>query len=408
MDQQYSAALLAANAQLYVLRNRRQKERPSTGVWPQKVNAVSQESATTPLVTLPAHLGWESVAVTAVLRRQADPQNAAKETAVPPPASTATPQPAAENHQPQHKDWVKLYPDIGLGMLRQEKTAPGRLWLMLRLLDQDGQGAMPLETINQRLTHPTANLRLCGKRQLRNLLKAGEGIFWTRDREYLWLRSAARVAAALGVRRLTGKPVALPLAALLGGIGDFRAHLYAAFHSGRAKETPRGQRMPPVARKTLTRLSGVGASSQRSYEARVGLYPLPNYAIGEQFMAAVAEKRAWQQGQALFKLKDYRGQQGRAGSTYLAWQLPNSYASKHPRRPKGRQKRINQALKDLVIKGTPGNVAEQIEAQPAGREKRYYALAKEAVQQSGRSSRPVYWRQTAHGRCALWQVLEGR
>jgi hypothetical protein len=27
---------------------------------------------------------------------------------------------------------VKLYPDIGLAMLRREQTAAGRLWLLLR------------------------------------------------------------------------------------------------------------------------------------------------------------------------------------------------------------------------------------------------------------------------------------
>jgi hypothetical protein len=37
---------------------------------------------------------------------------------------------------------------------------------------------------------------------------------------------------------LTDRPVALPLSALRDGMGAFRAHLYATFHSGRTKDTP--------------------------------------------------------------------------------------------------------------------------------------------------------------------------
>jgi len=313
--------------------------------------------------------------------------------------------------QSQTNNWVKLYPDIGLGMLREGQTAPGRLWLLLQHLDPVGCGTLRIDIIVQTLTPKPTALHLCGKRQLRNLLRAGEGIFWVVDRERVWLRSAAKVAAHLGVTRLTGKPVSLPLSALLHGIGDFRAHLYAAFHSGRTKETPQGRQAMPLARATLANLSGVGASSQRSYETRVGLTVQANYAIGDGLTAVKAEKRAWQQGTAVFQLRDYHGQQGQPGRCYLAWQLPNSYVGPHPRRPKGRQKRINRALKDLVTKGTPGNIEETGEAQPTNRSKRYYALARDAVRVASRKpGRQVYWRETGvkgrsdgNGRFTFWQ-----
>jgi hypothetical protein len=41
-------------------------------------------------------------------------------------------------------------------------------------------------------------------------------------RSFLWLRSAAKVAHALSVERLTGRPAALPVAALPAGTGTFR------------------------------------------------------------------------------------------------------------------------------------------------------------------------------------------
>lgn len=275
-----SPQLIEANRRLHALRVQMRHGRPVPGKEDLSGSACrlladtpAQGSGLPPRVGLPAHLGWGSGPLTAVLRRQA-PESSAGAARF---AETAVTRVQGElndgnkqsdrlslgSPRPSARDWVKLYPDIGLGMLREEMTAPGRLWLLLRYLDTAGQGALRIDIIKQTLTPKSSTLRLCGKRQLRNLLKAGDGIFWVWGRQQVWLRSAARVAAALDVARLTGKPVALPLAALLGGIGDFRAHLYAAFHSGRAKETPQGRQAMPLARATLTAVSGVGASSQR-------------------------------------------------------------------------------------------------------------------------------------------------
>jgi 3-deoxy-D-manno-octulosonic-acid transferase len=61
-------------------------------------------------------------------------------------------------------------------MLRQEMTAPGRLWLMLRYLDQQGCGKIRIDILRKTLTHKSSTLHICGKRQLRNLLRDGEGL----------------------------------------------------------------------------------------------------------------------------------------------------------------------------------------------------------------------------------------
>jgi hypothetical protein len=288
-------------------------------------------------------------------------------------------------------------------MLRRELTAPGRLWLLLRLLDRAGEGRLRIVVVEEAITNPDSPHRLCGQRQLRNLLKAGEGLFWTRDREWLWLRSAAKVAYGLGATRLTGRPVALPLSVLLGGIGDFRAQLYAAFHSGRGKPHGRAQTMP-IARQTLRDLSGVGRVSQRAYERRAGVKAQTNYAVGETAVPHQQEKRAGQHGTALFTLKDSDGQQGQPGQSYLAWQLPNSYDGRQQQRPKGRQRRINRELKDLVMKGMPGNVEEGVMATRYGRV--FYANGKLAAQAYGRDPHgDRYWPTTRRGSSQLWHCL---
>ena len=436
-----SAALVAANERLQQLRKayRDADQTPAQGVQStsfaapiEKRKAVFGE--TNPLIggqLLPSHLGWGSAPLTAALRSCHAPalhfpdaveqgttrllpakpdepgliQTESKPGAEPSEASRLPDQ----NHAAA---WVKLYPDIGLAMLRQELAAPGRLWLVLRYLDAAGRGTLDLDDITTTLTQKSTLTYLCGKRQLRNLLRAGEGLFWTRANGRIWLRAVAKVAAGLGVTRLSGKPVALPASVLFAGIGAFRAHLYAAFHSGRVQETPQGRQAMPLARQTLARLSGVGASSQRSYEVRTGLSVRPNFAIGRVATDENLEESAWQQGQARFTLQDYRGQQGQPGKRYLAWQLPNSYGSIHPCWPKGRQRRINRELKDLVTQGTPGNGGETMAARSPRQPRRYYALARQAVQVANRQpDRLGYWpqpgRREGSGRFTLWQQAGG-
>ena len=439
-----SPQLVEANRRLYELRAQAQAQRQAAELPADQARqvesdppwdaAASQKPATTAekMATLPDHLGWGSEALTAVLRRrqqeservdddqglsQAEPRDwlaRLSDTALSNSTSTNNTQTTSSNNQQsplgslQTNSWVKLYPDIGLGMLRQELTAPGRLWLMLRYLDREGSGVLRIDILTQHLTKKSSPMRLCGKRQLRNLLQDGEGVYWTRDKEHIWLRSAAKVAYTLGVERLTGRPVALPVAALLDGIGTFRAHLYTAFHSGRTKDTPYGEQAMPIARETMAELSGVGRSSQRAYEERVGIEVQANFAVGDLSTKENQENRAWVQGQALFELKDYRGQQGKKGKTYLAWQLPNTYLGQHRHRPRGRQKRINRELKDLVMKGMPGNVGGTIETYKP--EKVYYPNGKLAAKAYGRDpERELYWKRhrTGNGRFEVWQQLGG-
>jgi hypothetical protein len=426
-----SPQLVEANRRLYALRVQVKAQDDVDCAAPWDVNIAQEPAADkqrpmdvgNAIAALPSHLGWENNVITAVLRRRqqelcrGDEQEWFAGLAKTFPDSTNSAggtcsTPLTKQQCPldgtQASDWVKLYPDIGLGMLRQELAAPGRLWLALRFLDQDGCGLLRIDITRKHLTRKTSTLRLCGKRQLRNLLQDGEGVYWTRDKKYIWLRSAAKVAHELGVDRLTGRPVALPVAALLDGIGTFRAHLYTAFHSGRTKDTQHDTQAMPIARDTLAGLSGVGRSSQRAYEARAGLEVQANFAVGDLSTKENQENRAWEKGQALFELKDYGGQQGKKGRTYLAWQLPNTYIGQHQQRPRGRQKRINRELKDLVMKGMPGNVGGASETRQP--EKVYYPNGKLAARAYGRDpEQELYWRRhkTQNGRFELWQQLGG-
>jgi hypothetical protein len=252
---------------------------------------------------------------------------------------------------------------LALGILRRKKAAPGRVWLLLRHHDAQGRGRIPTSEAAHLLTGDSSPLRVCGRRQLANLLATGDGLFWDlapgrSGEEQIWLRGTARVAAALGVARLGGSPVAVPLSALTGTIGQARAHLYASFHSGRqragllpGRPRPRG----PISREALCKLSGATANSQRNYERRARVSRRSAFALGPRLNAADEHDAAWQRGRALFRLRDEEGRYGRPGAVYLAWQLPNEYTGPHAALPRGRQKRLNRALADLFHDGMTGN-----------------------------------------------------
>lgn len=395
-----SADLQAAQARLMALRQAHQATRPMPesraplnghGRFPIPPSPPPQ------LTALPAHLGWHSPAVTAVLRHML-PSPPLPTVAPPIPPDTPPPVPTdTAVTLPPTSDTLRLYPDLAAGMLRANQAAPGRVWLLLRHLDRQGVGWYDMDMVRHKLTDRQSPWWICGWRQLRNLLRQGEGIFWQQQQHRLWLRSMVKAAAALDVWRLSNRPVALPLSVLTQGMGTVRAHLYASFHSGRNRETS----VSPIARATLQRLTFTSPRTQRRYERRLRLRRQVHFALGEQVTPIKREEAAWQHGPALFLFTDFIGRQGAPGKTYLAWQLPNSYVGPHQPQPRGRQRRINRELADLWTQGTMGNDKQTDPTGPRTRRRLYYRNGKQAAQAADK--RRVYWPHTAgKGRFGLW------
>jgi len=411
-----STALLEANRRLYELREREQGGK-ATAVRPERLVTTShqlsppgrQSSLATEsqslIAGLPDHLGWGSAAVKTSLETTVKQRNGARRTAEsrdlawgtePPPISIIKP---ASTCRHTTGDTVKLYPDIVLGMLQKEQSAAGRIWLLLRYLDIEGQGWLRIDLIHKNLTSNDSKLHVCGRRHLRNLMQQGRGVFWKSDNDRVWLKSAGKVAAALGVERLTGRPVQLPLKALLGGIGQVRAHFYASFHSGRRSNNP-------ISRAKLQQITHVPERTQRVYEQAAGVTSQRNIAVGRKYSKKEVQERAWRHGRATFKFVDKDGRQGLAGQLYVAWRLPNSYEGCHKFSPKGRQKKINQQI-DLVNLGAQGNGLKP----KADRLFHTNGLkAGKSYKRNGQDD--IYWPAAAPRTVAnspqLWQVLPGR
>jgi len=291
---------------------------------------------------------------------------------------------------------IIVHPTILLAMLKQHLEAPGRVWLLLRVIDRDGRGWLDVQDIRYRLTDKDSPYRICGWRRLRQLLAQGEGLFWHRDeQDRLWLYGAHRIAYTLDSGPIQGFPVELPISALLGGIQAVRAAFYATFHGGRDGK--------PISRETLESLSGIPGRTQLEYDRVARVERRRNIAIGERYSQENAQDRAWKQGRAVFHFVDTDGKQGRQGREYVAWHLPNSYRADYQRRSRGSRKRLNRKLADLVIKGIPGNDDRAIE-------KLFFPNGALAAKRYNRcSEQDAYWQQQERTRAGggLWHVMPG-
>ena len=304
--------------------------------------------------SLPSHLGWHSTAVTRTIRGRlpklstptsGKPLNPGRTTTLPPPPC---------HHS--DNDHVAVFPDLAMAILRRRLAAVARVWFLLRHLDHKGSGWFTLANVREHLTSTDAPQRICGWRQLRNLLAAGDGVFWERDENRLWLRSQSRLACALGINRCQFRPVFVPVATLCGGIASVRSQLYATFHSlASAGKSDSRSGNAPISRAALSTLCERSRQTLRRYETLANIRRRFNYAIGEPYSANSHERRAGKHGHATFVFKDSRGLQGMAGRIYVAWQLPNSYIGPHSSSQTGQRRRLNRLLADLSDKGTTGN-----------------------------------------------------
>lgn len=328
--------------------------------------------------------------------RQAQQRRQAAVTAVSPfTPAPAKPAQTAPQSTPGN-DRVVLYPDLSTAILRENLDAPARVYFLLRTRDSHGRGWFSLQETRGLLTAKGSPWRVVSRRQLHNLLRAGEGLFWEQSDKRIWLRSPARVAAKLGVTHLRGRAVSTTIAGMLGHIADVRAHLYAAYLSGRPHADM------PIARETITAVTGVDERTQKAYEERTKTAVSANFCVGERIASDGAQACAWaHRGQGVFELTDKKGKQGAPGQKYLAWQLPNSYQAKHQLCPRGKQRRVNRELQVLLNKTAAGNSSS-----PENHQRRYYPHGGDAAKAYSKNPDPVYWRRTPGKGVTVWHELK--
>ena len=178
-----------------------------------------------------------------------------------------------------------VYPSLAAAFMASKHLAPvGRLWLLLRSWDSAGQGCYTLDQVYRAFSVEGSAWHVADRRQVQRLIKAGAGTFWTL-RDYhggryhgLQMTGPAGVAAALGLDRLAGRPVTVPVADLLGGMHSTNAALFAVVVTLR-RPRRRGAGLRPVTRRTLAGMTGRAASTQRTYSKTARIEAQTNYVI---------------------------------------------------------------------------------------------------------------------------------
>jgi hypothetical protein len=324
-----------------------------------------------------------------------------------PPAQTAT---SASSVQA-----VRIAPTLAAYCLEKDHRyrghaldAPYRLYKILQALDRQGRGWLPNPFVEKALTSKESDHHIYGRRQLKNILMRGEGLFWQRAKRKGELRirlvARAKVAGRLLNSRLRGREVTFPLKHMLGtGRGRqaaVNAALYTAVHAGQIGDK---RKAAPISRATLRHVSGCSSYRQRRYEKRMGITVTRHIHI----LAAHSEYKLQQlrihHGLPAYKHTDYRGKinRHRRGADYIARRLPNSYSTPdtfavlHSRR----QRTINRQLAGLCHMGSEGSDSDNYV-------RLFHENAVTAVRAFNRDSQTtVYCPLSRCTKTHLWRVL---
>lgn len=376
---------------------------PQRDSFPPKRAGERGVSYQTLLDQLPAHLDWgcrriRQAARTAPPLKQTQKRILSRVQSLPEPDQDKT-----------TIETLTVYPELAAALLREQLVAAGRIWMLLRFLNNKGSGWIAIEEAKAALTEKRSALRVCGWRQLRNLFNQGDAIFWRRANGRIWLTSLPKLLRHLDVTRLQQNCVAIPLSIWLGKIGTLRAHLYASFHSSRSGNDQSTNQAAPIARATLETITSVSPRIQRLYEQTASVSQQRNFCVGARYSDEQYREAAWQHGTAVFKMIDGKGKRGHSGQAYIAWQLPNSYVGPHDRHQTQQRKRINRRLADLLNKGTAGNGRSNEFKYARNRfEMRYFANGRLAAKaHSKQTPSAAYWPQPNNKKqTQLWYKME--
>ena len=309
---------------------------------------------------------------------------------------------------------VRIAPDLVLHAAQCGDFAPARLYAVLAALDPAGRRLLDLAPLAALLTDKRSAWHLYGRRRLATVLRAGEGVYWQRERGpaglRLRLRSRARIVAHYGIT-LTGHEVIMPAAVLLSDARDHGrareaaalAAVYASAHAGRRSEGK------PISRAKIKAATGLSRWRQRRYERRRGIASRKQIAIDGGFsdhrLASLRHERI-----ASWRHVDRRGLYGPRGAVYIGRQLPNVY------RTGSQYARVNSTRQRRRINATARRLSNTRDAGRRPFARVFFddlrSAGKAASREVGRvDARPVYARQPGRAgrlspaRVGVWRDL---
>jgi len=223
---------------------------------------------------------------------------------------------------------VKSYEGLNQEVLKRREVRAYRLWLLLRSLDSEGRGWVDFGKAQESF------LRLgLSRRSFRDILRKGEGFWWTRVRGRIFYSGLEKVC--LRLRVLPGRPVLIPLPKRLS---EFRALLHASFF---VKEKT-------ISRRRLQELTGKSKTTLRRWEKLTGVKIQPNLGYSPKLLSKSSSSYRCigysEEGQPFWEVC-------LDGKARLTWQISNSYvveSERLERAPWGLARKVQRRIKPLV------------------------------------------------------------
>jgi hypothetical protein len=243
---------------------------------------------------------------------------------------------------------VRAYPTLLNAATKAKQASAMRVYLLLRAYDEAGRGVIDIGDVRSLLTAKTSPWRVFGWRRGRQILNAGEGVFWRRtNADTLYLNSPARIIDGLGCGRLRGMPVDLKVKSLVGSMELVRAHFYTSFESGRPGDKP-------LSYAALADITGVSIRSQTTYNKLLKRKTRSNIVntglpYNHENIYALSQKY----NRSIFCFTDYNGiQTDKAGAKTCAYRIADTRNRIHTQAPtKGRTSKNNRKIN--LVKPTP-------------------------------------------------------
>jgi hypothetical protein len=250
---------------------------------------------------------------------------------------------------PEVSDAIRVEPELGRAAIVLKLAGLFRLYVVAREMTRrgDGSGRVNKKALREELRGYGVTY---SREHFSRLLRAGEGLFWNRSRQDLYLYKPARVAAAMAARdpRVfdSNKPGVHDMYISPRGSHEaWEAALYAAWLAHRNN--------PTIARETLETLFGRSADTLRQWEGQhlggqlklrrnYTQCPHPNVEGDRYFKYIPAHSQAYR-GYVRFQ-----GQWREVRRLY--WQTCNSYQVRgirqHPRR--GQAGKVRKAINTVL------------------------------------------------------------
>lgn len=220
---------------------------------------------------------------------------------------------------------------------------PGRSWLLLKELSKElgTDGSVDVDAARNLLTNPDSKYKVAGKRHWRTIVERGEGVYWTVRSGRLWLHGTARVCKSLGIDKLQGRSVEIPIEKLLGPIHKVRSTFYAGDVGGRVEPKP-------MSRRVIEKRIGVSPRRQKRYERLARIKVKKQTAVLGDYSDYLLNRARYHFGKSAYN------SHGR-----VCFQLPNVYNAPGwvVQLPRAKSKSVSFAIKRLNNAGA-GSVAK--------------------------------------------------